>query len=189
MPIINDPAVTAEIAALHDAYERAIISNDVDALVDFFWSSPHVARFGVAEHLYGADAINAYRQNHRPAFTDRKMLRRVIVTLGIETASVMCEFSQTVSGASRHTRQSQVWVRFPEVGWKIIAAHVSNAIGPAPAGWENYADQAAAAVGLTLDATHRPGVVANLKRAEAIARPLLDFPLPAVAEPASVFTA
>ena len=188
MPIINDPAICAEIAALHDAYEGALAANDVAALVDFFWSSPEVVRFGVTEHLYGADAITGYRQNHQVVFKDRKLLRRSIVTLGTETASVMCEISQTVFGVPRHSRQSQVWARFPEIGWKIIAAHVSNAVAASPANWETYADQAAAAVGLPLAAAHRMGVAGHLARAAAIAGPLLDFPLPVAAEPASVFS-
>jgi len=74
------------------------------------------------------------------------------LTLGAETASVMCEISQTVFGLPRHSRQSQVWVHFPGTGWKIIAAHVSNAPARSPADWQAYADQSAAAVGLPLDA-------------------------------------
>jgi hypothetical protein len=189
MPIINDPAICAEIAALHDAYEAALAANDATALVGYFWSSPHVVRFGVAEHLYGAEEISAYRQNQKVVFSNRKMLRRTIVAVGTDTVSVMCEISQTVFGQPRHSRQSQVWVRFPEVGWKIIAAHVSNALVATSGSWDTYADQAAVAVGLPLAAAHRPGVVGNLSRMAAVAGPLLDFPLPDVPEPASVFTA
>ena len=189
MPLLNDPAVLAEITALHDAYERALAANDTGALRDFFWASPLVVRYGVAEHLYGSDEIAAYRQNHPPVFKDRKLVRRAIVTLGAETASVMCEISQSVSGLPRHSRQSQVWVRFPEVGWKIIAAHVSNALAGSVANWETYTDQAAAAIGLSFDPAHRPGVAAQLARAAIIAGPLLDFPLPTPIEPAPVFRA
>jgi hypothetical protein len=189
MPVINDPSVCAEIAALHDAYEAALAANDAEALVNFFWSSPHVVRFGVAEHLYGTEDISAYRQNHKLVFSNRKMIRRTIVAVGEETVSVMSEFSQTVFGQPRHSRQSQVWVRFPELGWKIIAAHVSNALVASPVSWDTYADQTSAAVGLPLAAAHRPGVAGNLSRMAAVAGPLLDFPLPDNPEPASIFTA
>lgn len=189
MPIINDPAVCAEITALHDAYEQALSANDLPALRDFFWSSPHVVRFGVAEHLYGSDAIEEYRQNHPPVFTDRKLLRRTIVALGVETASVMSEISQVVFGVQRHCRQSQVWVRFPEIGWKIIAAHVSNAVNRSPSNWESYTDQAAAAVGLSIDAKYRASIAGHLSRAALMAGPLLDFPLPTPTEPSGVFSA
>lgn len=189
MPIINDPAVCAEIAALHDAYEQALSANNIAALGDFFWSSPYVVRFGVAEHLYGSDAIEEYRQNHNPVFTERKVLRRTILALGVETASVMCEISQVVFGVQHHCRQSQVWVRFPEIGWKIIAAHVSNVGNRSPTNWGSYTDQAAAAVGLSIDAKYRAGIAGHLSRAALIAGPLLEFPLPEPTEPASVFSA
>jgi len=186
---INAPEVVAEIGALHDAYEQALIANDVAALGNFFWVSPEVVRFGVSEHLYGAEAIAAYRQNYTPVFSDRKLLRRSILTLGPDVASVMCELSQLVKGELRHSRQSQVWSRFPDAGWKIVAAHVSNALGSPPDLWAAYADRVATAIGLPLSPAHRPGVVQNLARTAAIAAPLLAFPLPTEIEPAPVFTA
>jgi hypothetical protein len=186
---LNDPAIIAEITTLHDAYEHALITNDVAALNASFWNSPHVVRFGVSEHLYGAEAIAAYRSDSRPALADRQITRRTITVFGSDMASVMCELSQTVGGEPRHSRQSQVWVRFPEVGWKIAAAHVSHALNnSAAAVWGNYADRSAAAVGLPLDPAHRLGVVQNLQRAAALATPLLEFLLPTDAELAPIFT-
>lgn len=189
MPELNAPTVVAEIGALHDAYERALRANDVEALGRFFWDAPQVVRFGVSEHLYGADAIAAYRQNYTPVFSERKLLRRSILTLGPDVASVMCELSQLVNGELRHSRQSQVWSRFPNTGWKIVAAHVSNALGAPPDLWAAYTDRVATAIGLPLAPAHRPGVVQNLARTAAIAAPLLAFSLPAEIEPAPVFTA
>jgi Protein of unknown function (DUF3225)/Protein of unknown function (DUF4089) len=189
MSDLNAPAVVAEIEALHDAYERALATNDVDALVGFFWDSPHVVRFGVSEHLYGADAISAYRQGHTPNYTDRKLLRRTIVTLGTNVASVMCELSLVVLTQPRHSRQSQTWARFPDAGWKIVAAHVSNALRPPPELWETYTDRVSAAIGLPIAAPHRSGVIQNLARSATIAAPLLAFALPAEIESAPVFTA
>lgn len=195
MPEINAPAVVAEIAALHDAYERALAANDVPALNAFFWDSPHIVRYGVNEHLYGAEALAAYRQANAPAFTERRLLRRAILAIGDDTASVMSELSQKILGQPRHSRQSQVWVRFPELGWKIVSAHVSNALTTPAAGtasppaWEAYVDSAAAGLGLPLDRAHRPGVVQQLQRTATLAAPLLAFPLPGEAEPAPVFTA
>ena len=190
MSPINDPAVIAEITAIHDAYERALAANDIPALNAFFWDSPHVVRYGVNEHLYGSAAISAYRQGYTPVFTDRKLMHRTIVALGPDFASVMSELSQKVAGKPRHSRQSQVWARFPDAGWKVVAAHVSNALtSPSADGtWEAYADQAAALLGLPLDPTHRAGVAQNLQRSAAIAAPLLAFALPADTELAPVFT-
>lgn len=192
MFLINEPSVVAEIADLHDAYERALAANDVPALNGFFWDSAHIVRFGINEHLYGAEAVAAFRQAKAPVFTERKLLRRSLLALGDDIVSVMCELSQKIQGQPRHSRQSQLWVRFPGLGWKIVAAHVSNALSPPAADsplavWEPYADHAAAAVGLPLDPAHRPGVVQTLLRTAAIAAPLLAFPLPDDAEPAPVF--
>jgi hypothetical protein len=191
MIALNSPAVVAEIAALHDAYERALAANDVPALTHFFWDSPHIVRFGVNEHLYGAADLADYRKKNPPVFTDRVLLRRTIVAFGETFVSVMCEFSQKIAGQPRHSRQSQVWTRFPELGWRIVAAHVSNALTAAPAAgsWDAYVDQTAAALALPLDPAHRPGVMQNLQRSAAIAAPLLAFALPASAEPAPTFAA
>lgn len=190
MPEINAPAVVAEIEALHDAYERALAANDVPALNAFFWDSPHIVRYGVNEHLYGAEAIAAYRQNHTPLFTERRLLRRAVLALGTDVASVMSELAQKISGQPRHSRQSQVWVRFPTVGWKIVSAHVSNALTSPPGApaWEAYVDQTAAALGLPVDRAHRPNVALSLQRSAAIAEPLLAFALPDPAELAPVFS-
>jgi len=189
MLLINDPAVVAEIAALHDAYERALVENDVAALNEAFWQSPQVVRFGVTEHLYGAEAMIAYRAEKPPRLIDRRLLRRTITTFGADTAAVMCELSQIILGQQKHSRQSQTWIRLPGVGWKIVAAHVSHAVSRQPEadGWGGYVDRAAAALQLTLDPAHREGVVQNLYRASEVAAPLLEFALPADAEPAPVF--
>lgn len=189
MPEINAPDVVAELTTLHDAYERALAANDIPALNGFFWNSPHTVRFGVNEHLYGAEAVANYRQNSTPAFSERRLSRRTIVTLGPDVASVMCEIAQRVRGQPRHGRQSQVWVRFPGWGWKIVAAHVSNtsATVDGPGAWESYVDQTTAALGLPLDRAYHAGVVQSLQRTAAIAAPLLAFPLPEEGELAPVF--
>lgn len=195
MPEVNAPGVVAEVAALHDEYERALAANDVAALTRFFWDSPHIVRYGINEHLYGAEAVAAYRQGNVPVFSERRLLRRAVLTFGAETASVMCELSQKVFGQLRHTRQSQVWVRFPDLGWKIVSAHVSHSpLAPPPAGgdapaWESFVDHSAAALGLKLNPDHRAGATAMIQRTAGIAAPLLAFPLPPGAEPAPVFTA
>ncbi|PTY06878.1 DUF3225 domain-containing protein [Opitutaceae bacterium EW11] len=126
MPDLNDPEVVAEIARLHDAYERALVANDVGALTAFFWSSPQAVRFGASEQSYGATEIAAFRNSHTPVFTDRRLRRREILAIGGDAASVMSEYTQKFEGRPRVVRQSQVWVRFPDVGWKIVSAHVST---------------------------------------------------------------
>ena len=57
--IVNDPAVLAQVTTLVDAYEAALMSNDVEALDGAFWNSPHTVRLGVAENLWSFDEIAA----------------------------------------------------------------------------------------------------------------------------------
>ena len=49
---INDPEVIAELSALYPQYERALVTNDVEKLVEMFWNGLQVMRFGVTENLY-----------------------------------------------------------------------------------------------------------------------------------------
>ena len=50
-----------------------------------------------------------------------------------------------------------------------------------------YVEQAASAVGLTLDPAYCPGVVENMTRIQALAGSFLDFSLPDEEEPGFVF--
>jgi len=190
---LNSPELVALLAGLHDAYERALAANDVALLNALFWDSPHVVRYGVAEQLYGAEDLHAYRQGQTPRFTERRIVRREIAVFGEDCASVMSEIELTVDGRVRSTRQSQTWVRFPGLGWRIAAAHVSAPLAPAaPAatagqGWAAYVDATARLLELPLHPGHREGVIAHLARTSALASSFLTLPLPDDAEPAPVF--
>ncbi|MEN9841376.1 MAG: hypothetical protein RL376_1176 [Verrucomicrobiota bacterium] len=192
--LLNDPNLVSTLAALHDAYERALLANDVEALNAFFWASPQVVRYGVGEQLYGADAVQAYRQNHTPAYSERRLLRREITTFGSDFATIMSEIELSVGGVPRLNRQSQTWVKLPDSGWRIVAAHVSLLAGaaepePAATGWQAYIDLMALTLQLPAAVTYRAGVAGNLERTAALAAPLLAFPLADEAEPAPVFSA
>lgn len=183
----NNPGLVATLAQLHDAYERALVANDVPALNAYFWDSPDVVRYGVAEQLYGSSALHFYRQGHVPAYTSRRLLRREISVFGTESASIMSEIEIVIDGQPGLTRQSQTWINFPERGWRIVSAHVSKPIETSR--WVNYVAATALALDLPIAAAHRPGVVANLERTAAIAAPMLAFSLPDTVEPAGVFRA
>src|SRR5258708_23591676 len=122
--MINQPEVAAAVAALHDEYEAALISNDVEKLVGFFWDSEHALRFGVGESLYGAREIEEFRKNRPPLDLQRQVINPKIVTFGDDTAISTIEFRRHIQGSPRHGRQTQVWRKF-ESGWKIVSAHVS----------------------------------------------------------------
>ena len=178
-PRINDPAVVAEITALHEAYEAALVGNDVEKLTGLFWDSSDALRFGVAESLYGAEEISAFRKARPAVDLARKVFNTKIVTFGGDCAVVTIEFLRGIGGIRRHGRQSQIWRKFPE-GWKVVSAHVS--LVP-----EFYMEHAAQQVGLAIPDGLREGVRQNLERAKFIAKPLLDFPLPADVEVAPHF--
>jgi len=126
---INLPDVVAEVTAVCDRYEAALVGNDVAVLDELFWDSPHTLRYGATENLYGYDAIRAFRAGRSPANLARTVLRTVITTYGRDMATANIEFRRT--GSTRSGRQSQTWMRTPD-GWRVVAAHVSL-IDKAPA--------------------------------------------------------
>jgi len=121
----NLPEVVAEVRELFERYERALIDKDVDVLDATFWDSPYTIRYGLSEHGYGFGEIHAHRVARPPGpGTKEKRIRLEILTLGRDLATVNLEFK--VRGRELIGRQSQTWVRFPDLGWKVIAAHVST---------------------------------------------------------------
>ena len=125
----NIPEVVAEVRALFERYEQALVDKDVAVLDHTFWDSPHTVRYAFGEHGYGFAAIHAHRVRRPPGPGTKDARRRLeILTLGRHIATVNLEF--TVRGRDLIGRQSQTWVRFPDQGWKVISAHVS-AIDPA----------------------------------------------------------
>jgi hypothetical protein len=119
-PDIDRPEVVAEVTACFEAYDEALLANDVEALVGWFWPSASAVRYGIGENLYGAAAIAAHRRAHAGGVVRAPFSRRVVATFGDAAASVCADFDE----GGRSGRQSQTWIRFPE-GWRIVAAHVS----------------------------------------------------------------
>jgi hypothetical protein len=121
---INIPEVVAEFTAAFEAYERALVGNDIAALNGMFWKSPHTLRYGTRdqERLYGHDAIAQFRIQ-RGAVNQKRVLRNTrIVTFGRDMGVANTEYIP--DGSDRIGRQSQTWLRTDDV-WKIVSAHVS----------------------------------------------------------------
>ena len=57
----NIPEVVAEVAALFERYEQALIDKNVEVLDATFLNSPHTIRLANHEHGYGFDRIHAHR--------------------------------------------------------------------------------------------------------------------------------
>jgi hypothetical protein len=121
----NLPEIVAEVAALFERYEQALIDKDVDILDATFWDSPYAIRYALHENGYGFAEIHAHRVARPPGpGIKEKRIRLEILTLGRDIATVNLEFK--MRGRELIGRQSQSWVRFPEIGWKVISAHVST---------------------------------------------------------------
>lgn len=121
----NRPEIVAEVREIFERYEQALIDKNVEVLDATFWDSPHTIRYALHENGYGFAQIHAHRVA-RPAGPGikEKRIRLEILTLGRDVATVNLEFK--VRGKDLIGRQSQTWVRFPDLGWKVIAAHVST---------------------------------------------------------------
>ncbi|MCY4469836.1 MAG: oxalurate catabolism protein HpxZ [Thiotrichales bacterium] len=121
----NIPEVVEEIRERFERYERALVDKDVDVLDATFWNSPHTIRYALHENGYGFDEIHAHRVRRTPGTNIKeRRIRLEILTLGRDYATVNLEFM--VRGRDLIGRQSQTWVRFPDVGWKVVSAHVST---------------------------------------------------------------
>ena len=121
---INIPEVVAEVRALFERYEQALIDKNVEVLDATFWDSPHTIRYAFQENGYGFAQIHAHRVARPPGpGTKEKRLRLDVLTLGRDVATVTLVYK--VRGRDMTGRQMQTWVRFPDAGWKVIAAHVS----------------------------------------------------------------
>jgi hypothetical protein len=119
---LNIPEVLAEVQAVFDRYEDALVNNRVDVLDDLFLAAPTTVRFGVSENLYGFAQIQAFRSARSPQGLARTLERTVITTYGRDFATTMTLFHRASS--PRTGRQSQTWLRTP-AGWRVVAAHVS----------------------------------------------------------------
>jgi hypothetical protein len=120
---VDLPEVVAEVKAAFDAYETALVTNDVDALDELFRDDPRTVRYGATENLYGYAEIAAFRSARSPVALGRTISRTVITSYGREFA-VASTLYERPSAPGRVGRQMQTWVKFPE-GWRVVAAHVS----------------------------------------------------------------
>ncbi|HET7867083.1 MAG TPA: oxalurate catabolism protein HpxZ [Burkholderiaceae bacterium] len=125
---LNQPEVLAEIRTLFDAYEHALMTNDVDALLGFFWPDPALTRYGIADRQLGYGEMVAFRHaTPAPTFT-RSLHNLRITSFGADCAVAHVEFRR--SDSTLLGMQTQTWVRLPQ-GWKIVSAHVSMVDLPA----------------------------------------------------------
>ncbi len=119
---IDLPEIVAEVRAAFDRYEAALAANDAAVLDELFWDSRHAVRYGLAENLYGIDAIRAFRGARAAQGLERELARTVVTTFGRDAATASTLTRRRSTG--RTGRQMQTWMRTP-AGWRVVAAHVS----------------------------------------------------------------
>ena len=126
---IDLPEIVAEVQAVFERYEKALVSNDIATLDELFRSDARTIRYGVAENLYGHEEVAAFRAARSPINLARTRSRTVITTYGHDFAVASTLFHRD-SMPGKVGRQMQTWVRFPE-GWRVVAAQVSLIDDPA----------------------------------------------------------
>lgn len=121
---VDIPEVLAELTAVFEAYERALIGNDIASVNDMFWEDVRTVRFGVreAELLYGHAAIAEFRLARGPVDQTRTLKNSRVTTFGRNFGITNTEYLP--ANSDRIRRQSQTWMRTVN-GWKIVSAHVS----------------------------------------------------------------
>jgi hypothetical protein len=128
-PRIDEPAVLAEVHDAFARYERALVANDREALVDFFFAADTTVRYGIDDAQHGHGELAEFRRTQAIATPPRSLRRTVITTFGTDFAVTNTEF--VPEGSDVVGRQSQTWVRTDQ-GWKVVSAHVSWLGGRAP---------------------------------------------------------
>ena len=112
----------AAIRAAFDAYEAALIANDVAALSGFFWADPRAVRLSPGARSTATPRSPPSAAAATSATWRRDLTRSRIIALGPDVGIATAEYRRRGSG--RRGAQSQTWARFPQ-GWRIVAAHVS----------------------------------------------------------------
>jgi hypothetical protein len=121
---IDIPEVLAELTRTFEAYEKALVTNDIATLNSLFWDSSATVRFGTrdAERQYGHAEIAAFRIRRGAVNAERTLQNQRITTFGRVFGIANSEF--LTPGSDKIGRQSQTWMR-TDSGWKIVGAHVS----------------------------------------------------------------
>lgn len=115
------PDVLAEVRAVFDRYETALMGNDPATLDAIFWADPRTVRFGITEILFGHDAIRAFRASVAK-YAPRAQQRIHITSFGRDFACTHLIYERLASHAIG--RETKIMARFAD-GWHVVSAHVS----------------------------------------------------------------
>ncbi|MCR6030608.1 DUF3225 domain-containing protein [Nocardioides sp. zg-579] len=102
------------------AYERALMTDDLDALDRLFAPGPTTLRGDAAGLLVGHDAISAFR-GRRGGAPRRRIVQTHVQTIDEDHALVVAITELERGGRGQ---QTQLWARGAD-GWQVTAAHVA----------------------------------------------------------------
>lgn len=119
--------IPADLRAAFDAYERAIVANDLDALDAFFAPGPDTLRGDPAGLLVGHDAISGFR-SLRGGVPPRDIAEIHYRPLSADGDVALLMSVSRFRGGGRGL-QTQVWQRL-DGRWLITAAHVAPRTPP-----------------------------------------------------------
>ena len=120
-PVISPASIPDGLLAAVEAYEAALLANDVTTLDTLFAPGSDTIRGDGTTLLVGHDAITEFRVGRTPIPT-RRIVELHVRPVGADAALVMASTVEPQNGATG--LQTQLWQRFPD-GWKVTAAHVS----------------------------------------------------------------
>lgn len=126
---LDHPGVIAEARAVFDRYEEALMNNRPEVLDSIFWGDARTVRFGITEILYGIDAIRAFRGSVK-AYAQRVQRKVHITSFGQDFACTHLEYERIGTGLIG--RETKIMARLPELGWRVVSAHVSLLAGQDP---------------------------------------------------------
>lgn len=120
--------IEQEVRACFDAYEDAMVANDVVAMNGWFYDDARTIRFGIADEEWGVAAVRRWRHSAARVPPGRLLSDTHVSVVAASVAVVTTLFRYPSS--DRLGRQSQTWIR-TDAGWRIMHAHVSERMEPA----------------------------------------------------------
>lgn len=117
---MTEPSPPQDLLEAFEAYEEAILANDIDVLDDAFEQGPETMRGDAAGLLVGHEAISAFRGT-RGGVAPR-VIERIEYRPLAPGAALIVSISRYIDGGTG--LQTQLWRR-TNGRWRITAAHVT----------------------------------------------------------------
>jgi Asp-tRNA(Asn)/Glu-tRNA(Gln) amidotransferase A subunit family amidase len=119
--VVSPAPIPEGLLAAFDAYETALLANDVATLDVLFAPGPNTVRGDGTTLLVGHAAIAGFRSG-RAAVPTRRVAELHVRPVGADAALVMASTAEPTTGATG--LQTQLWQRIGGE-WKVTAAHVT----------------------------------------------------------------